>query len=124
MSAIIESSSLAVKTVWGVRNHSEAEDRELERLRASNPLTESPLTLSEETVVMPASCERKTAHLASLRLGLEESPLNAKLHSFTFNVRTALEVMWEDISDMEERTERITRQAHLAMLVARVKRTK
>jgi hypothetical protein len=121
MSAIIESSMPPVKTVWGVRNRDGEEDRELERLRAASPLTESPLALSEETVLLPQACGRKTAHLAALNLGLSESPVNAQLHSFTFNVRTALEVMWEDISDMEERTERITRQAHLAMLVARVK---
>ena len=124
MSAIIESSVPAVKTVWGVRSRDEEEERELERLRTSNPLAESPLALSEETLLLPSASGRKTAHLTALRLGLEESPVNAQMHSFTFNVRTALEVMWEDISDMEERTERITRQAHLAMLVARVKRTK
>jgi len=123
MSAIIESSVPAVKTVWDVRNR-EDEERELQRLRASSPLAESPLALSEETILFPPACSRKTAHLTSLKLGLEESPVNAQLHSFTFNVRTALEVMWEDISDMEERTERITRQAHLAMLVARVKHSK
>ena len=98
----------------------EDERKRLASLRLSAPLAEA-ISISEP--LEGPSPERPSGHVLPLRLGLEETSISsAEAHSMTFSVRAALELMWDDIHEMEDRTERITRQAHVAMLVAQVRR--
>lgn len=124
MSSAIEASTQPSRSSPSF-SQSEEEKREaqaLARLRSSQPLAEQPLKseppLSEMTMV---SARRQTAHIQSLDLRLEEHMPSSPQQAVSFAVRAALEMMWDDISEIEERTTRITRQAHLAMLMARVK---
>ncbi len=133
MSSAIEASTQSSRAISSF-SQSEEEKREaarLARMRSAQPLTEEPLKseprmgddygrapASEMTMV---SATRQTAHIQSLDLRLNESMPSSPQQAVSFAVRAALEMMWDDISEIEERTARITRQAHLAMLMARVK---
>ena len=98
----------------------EEERKRLAGLRLSAPLAEA-IAVSEP--LEGPSPERPSAHVVPLRLGLEETSISSSsAHAMTFNVRAALELMWDDIHEMEERVERITRHAHVALLVAQVRR--
>ena len=133
MSSSIESSTQTSRAIQSF-SQSEEEKRErerLSRLRSSQPLAEEPLRneprMGDDDGSAPASemtmvaAPRQTAHVQSLDLRLEEHMPSSPQQAVSFAVRAALEMMWDDISEIEERTARITRQAHLAMLMARIK---
>ncbi len=95
------------------------ERKRLASLRMSAPLSES-LSISEP--LEGPSMEAAGEHMVPLRLGLEDTAIStAATHAMTFNVRAALEMMWDDVHELEERVDKITRQAHVGMLVAHVK---
>ena len=128
MSPTVEASSPFSRTSQAALAQLEEEKREAERLarmRAPQPLAEEPL--HSEPAMADAPGERTvmathgSTHMQSLDMRLEAPMASSPQQAVSFAVRAALELMWDDISEMEERTDRIPRQAHLAMLMARVK---
>ncbi|VVB57283.1 Uncharacterised protein [uncultured archaeon] len=102
-----------------LRLEEEEGERRSASLRLSAPLSEA---ISTSEPMQGPSMEQPPQHMMPLRLGLEETAISpSSAHAMTFNVRAALELMWDDVHDLEERVERITRQAHVGMLVAHVK---
>lgn len=123
MSSAIEASTQTSRAIQSF-SQTEEEKREaarLARLRSSQPLAEEPLKSEPMSEMTMVAAPRQTAHIQSLDLRLEEPMPSSPQQAVSFAVRAALEMMWDDISEIEERTARITRQAHLAMLMARVK---
>lgn len=123
MSSAVEASTQPSRAIPSF-SQSEEEKRErarLARLRSSQPLAEEPLKSEPMSEMTMVAAPRQTAHIQSLDLRLEEPMPSSPQQAVSFAVRAALEMMWDDISEIEERTARITRQAHLAMLMARVK---
>ena len=128
MSPTIETSSPSSRTANSILSQVEEEKRESERLarmRVPQPLAEEPLQnepkmpepLGERTVM----ATHGSTHMQTLDMRLEAPLVSSPQQAVSFAVRAALELMWDDISEMEERTDRITRQAHLAMIMSRVK---
>ncbi len=119
MSGIAQPFSSGAKPL-DARVREEEEERKRQSLRLSAPLAEA-IAVSEP--LEGPSPDRPPAHVVPLRLGLEETSVSSSsAHAMTFSVRAALELMWDDIHEMEDRVERITRQTHVALLVAQVRR--
>ncbi len=122
MSSAIEASTPSSRAVSSFSQEEEKKEAaRLARLRAPQPLAEEPLKAEPMSEMTMVASTRQTAHVQSLDLRLNESIPSSPQQAVSFAVRAALEMMWDDISEIEERTARITRQAHLAMLMARVK---